>query len=117
MLILNRQRGRAVLFTGDIRVVIVGCSKRGAIIGIEAPDNVVVMREEIAIETSSGRTSRQTARDLTGSKLAVGAAHDGTQETGGAAEDGLPEKTHAKQERSSGSRCCPAADTRADGPN
>ena len=48
MLILNRKLGDAVLMDGGIRVVILSCDRRGVRLGIEAPDAVTVLREEIA---------------------------------------------------------------------
>lgn len=60
MLVLNRQPGHAVLFTGGIRVVILECSRRGVRIGIEAPTEVGIMREEIATriaEENQGATN------------------------------------------------------------
>jgi carbon storage regulator CsrA len=48
MLVLSRQPGHAVLFTGGIRVVILECSKRSVRIGIEAPAAVGILREEVA---------------------------------------------------------------------
>jgi len=48
MLVLSRQPGHAVLFTGGIRVVILECSKRNVRIGIEAPAAVGILREEVA---------------------------------------------------------------------
>ena len=58
MLILNRKLGEAVLMDGGIRVVILSCDRRGVRLGIEAPDAVTVLREEIAArQPANGRDS------------------------------------------------------------
>lgn len=69
MLVLNRQPGNAVLFTGGIRIVILECSRRGVRIGIEAPKSVGIMREEIAnqiAEENTRASSMEQARALVG---------------------------------------------------
>jgi carbon storage regulator len=58
VLILNRKLGEAVLMDGGIRVVILSCDRRGVRLGIEAPDAVTVLREEIAArQPANGRDS------------------------------------------------------------
>lgn len=74
MLVLNRQPGHAVLFTGGIRVVILECSRRGVRIGIEAPSDVSIMREEIAsriAEENQRATNMEQARALVGEEPAA----------------------------------------------
>jgi carbon storage regulator len=74
MLVLNRQPGHAVLFTGGIRVVILECSRRGVRIGIEAPADVSIMREEIAAriaEENQRATNMDQARALFGEEPAA----------------------------------------------
>jgi carbon storage regulator len=69
MLVLNRQPGNAVLFTGGIRIVILECSRRGVRIGIEAPKSVGILREEIAnqiAEENTRASSMEQARALLG---------------------------------------------------
>jgi len=46
MLILTRKRGQMLRIGKDIRVYIIDCDSQGARIGIEAPDNVEILREE-----------------------------------------------------------------------
>ncbi len=48
MLILGRRPGDAILLDGGIRVVVMACDKRGVRLGIEAPPDVAIVREEIA---------------------------------------------------------------------
>lgn len=53
MLILSRRQGEAILLDGGIRLVIVACDRRGVRLGIEAPPNVGIVREELAREIAS----------------------------------------------------------------
>lgn len=48
MLILSRRQGEAILLDGGIRLVIVACDRRGVRLGIEAPPEVGIVREELA---------------------------------------------------------------------
>jgi len=47
VLILSRREGEAVLLDGGIRLVIVSCDRRGVRLGIEAPPEVGIIREEL----------------------------------------------------------------------
>ena len=47
MLILQRKASEAVLIGGDIRVVVLRTDNGGTRLGIEAPDHVTILREEI----------------------------------------------------------------------
>lgn len=53
MLILSRRPGEAILLDGGIRVVVVACDKRGVRLGIEAPAEVGIVREELAREIAA----------------------------------------------------------------
>ena len=48
MLILSRRPGDAILIDGGIRLVVIACDRRGVRLGIEAPNDVSIVREEIA---------------------------------------------------------------------
>lgn len=48
MLILSRRPGDAILIDGGIRLVVIASDRRGVRLGIEAPSNVSIVREEIA---------------------------------------------------------------------
>jgi carbon storage regulator len=48
MLILSRRPGDAILIEGGIRLVVIACDRRGVRLGIEAPPEVAIVREEIA---------------------------------------------------------------------
>lgn len=64
MLILNRRRGEAIVLDGGIRVVVLECDRRGARIGIEAPRETNIQREEllerVAAENQRARAGRDT---------------------------------------------------------
>ena len=47
MLILQRKASEAVLIGGDIRVVVLRTESGGTRLGIEAPEHVSILREEI----------------------------------------------------------------------
>ena len=48
MLILGRREGDSILIEGGIRIVVVSCERGGVRLGIEAPDDVKILRGEIA---------------------------------------------------------------------
>ena len=47
MLILSRRAGDAIVIGDGIRVVVLACDRRGVRLGIEAPAEVSILREEI----------------------------------------------------------------------
>ena len=69
MLILSRRVGDAILVEGGIRIVILACDRKGVRIGVEAPPDVSILREEIVTQIAS-ETRRAGAtveiRDLLG---------------------------------------------------
>ena len=81
MLILSRRVGDAILVEGGIRIVIIACDRKGVRIGVEAPSDVSILREEIVTQiTSENQRAFATAevRDL----LGVGDASQGTGSEG-----------------------------------
>lgn len=48
MLILSRKAGDAILIDGGIRIVVLASDSGGVRLGIEAPNSVAIVREEIA---------------------------------------------------------------------
>ncbi len=53
MLILNRRPGEAILLDGGIRVIVLGCDKRGVRLGFEAPADVNIQREELVSQVAA----------------------------------------------------------------
>ncbi|MBA4158145.1 MAG: carbon storage regulator CsrA [Gemmatimonadetes bacterium] len=47
MLILSRKAGETILIGNGIRIIVLECDRRGVRLGIEAPDEVSILREEI----------------------------------------------------------------------
>ncbi|UCC26663.1 MAG: carbon storage regulator [Gemmatimonadales bacterium] len=47
MLILSRKKGEAILLDGGIRIVVLSTENGGARLGIEAPEHIGIVREEI----------------------------------------------------------------------
>lgn len=53
MLILTRKTGQTIIIDGDIRVTIKGTSGGNVKVGIDAPEDVSVMREELVEQESA----------------------------------------------------------------
>jgi len=53
VLVLNRRRGEAILLDGGIRIVLLDSDRRGARIGIEAPKETKIQREELVSEVAA----------------------------------------------------------------
>ncbi len=65
MLILSRRPGDAILIDGGIRVVVLASDRGTVRLGIEAPDHVGIVREEIVLEVAEENrraTDGDTAR-------------------------------------------------------
>jgi carbon storage regulator len=55
MLILSRRPGDAILIDGGIRIVVLASGQRSVRLGIEAPSDVGIVREEIASRGADGQ--------------------------------------------------------------
>ena len=53
MLVLNRRPGEAILLDGGIRVVVLSCDRRGVRLGVEAPPDVNIQREELVSQVAA----------------------------------------------------------------
>ena len=71
MLILSRRVGDAILVEGGIRIVIIACDRKGVRIGVEAPSDVSILREEIVTQIASENQRANATADL-GELLGVG---------------------------------------------
>ena len=78
MLILSRRVGDAILVEGGIRIVIIACDRKGVRIGVEAPPDVSILREEIVTQIASENHRANATADL---RDLLGVA--GAEETGG----------------------------------
>lgn len=54
MLILSRRPGDAILIDGGIRIVVLASGQRCVRLGIEAPSEVGIVREEIVSRSNTG---------------------------------------------------------------
>lgn len=70
MLILSRRAGEAIRIGGDIRVVVMATGEGGVRLGIEAPNDVTILREELVLEVESenirARAEPRSLADLIG---------------------------------------------------
>ena len=48
MLILGRRAGESIIIDGGIKIIVLSCDRGGVRIGIEAPQDVTILRGEIA---------------------------------------------------------------------
>ena len=53
MLILGRKAGDAILIGDGIRIVVLACDRKGVRLGIEAPTDVTILREEIVTDVAA----------------------------------------------------------------
>lgn len=60
---MNRRRGEAILIDGGIRIVVLDSDRRGARLGIEAPDDTRIRREELAPDHAAEKPPAATGRD------------------------------------------------------
>ena len=58
MLVLSRKLGQSFHIGPDVRITIVKIDRNSVRIGIDAPDDVSVQREEIAFEVPQSQSSR-----------------------------------------------------------
>ena len=47
MLILTRRKEESIIINGDIKITVLGMDRGYVKLGFEAPDDVVIMREEL----------------------------------------------------------------------
>jgi len=62
MLVLKRRQGEAILLDGGIRIVLLDSDRRGARIGIEAPAETSIKREELVVQVAA-ENRRAGSRD------------------------------------------------------
>lgn len=55
MLVLNRRLGEAILIDGGIRVVVLQCDRRSVRLGIQAPGETGIFREELVQGQPAGQ--------------------------------------------------------------
>ena len=58
MLVLNRKDGEVLLIGDNIRITLVKCKSGEAKIGVDAPDDIMILREELKNGITKDRDSR-----------------------------------------------------------
>ena len=61
MLILNRRPGEAVLIDDGIRIVVLSCDRQGVRIGIDAPTDINIQREELRTRAEAQQQAGEPA--------------------------------------------------------
>ncbi|MBR8462112.1 carbon storage regulator CsrA [Campylobacter sp. faydin G-24] len=67
MLILSRKENEEILLGDDIKIIVVGISKSGVKLGIEAPKNTMILRSELAYGIKKENT--QASKDISNETL------------------------------------------------
>jgi carbon storage regulator len=55
MLVLSRKRNETIIINGDIRIMVVDIRGNQVRLGIEAPDSVRIVRQELCERTGTGQ--------------------------------------------------------------
>ena len=55
MLILTRRQGESIIIRDDIKVTVLGVEGQTIRIGVEAPDDIEIWREEIYLKKQAGQ--------------------------------------------------------------
>ncbi|MEO5798589.1 MAG: carbon storage regulator CsrA [Gemmatimonadales bacterium] len=63
MLVLSRKEGEAIVIDGNIRVVVLSCDRRGVRLGIEAPTETGILREELVVQVASENQRARASND------------------------------------------------------
>jgi carbon storage regulator len=53
VLVVNRRAGEAIVMDGGIRVVVLQCDRRSVRLGIQAPEQTGIFREELVVLQAS----------------------------------------------------------------
>jgi len=64
MLVLSRKLNESIVVDGDIRITIVGIRGNHVRIGIEAPDSVRIIREELQARDGGPAPVKQRVREV-----------------------------------------------------
>jgi len=75
MLILSRKLNEAIVIDGDTRITVVGIRGNHIRLGIEAPDEVPILREELCAPASPGENESSPGARPQRKGLAGKAAH------------------------------------------
>lgn len=70
MLVIRRGEGESILFSGGIEVTVLEAGPRKVVLGIKAPEEVVVMRKEVVEAGEANRSAALAGRRLEAGELA-----------------------------------------------
>jgi len=62
VLVLNRRVGEAIVIDGGIRVIVLQCDRRSVRLGIQAPGETGIFREELLLEQMRQQSGAVAAR-------------------------------------------------------
>jgi len=62
VLVLNRRVGEAIVIDGGIRVIVLQCDRRSVRLGIQAPGETGIFREELVLDQTPPQSGAVTAR-------------------------------------------------------
>jgi len=82
MLILSRRPGDAIVIDGGIRIVVLASGQRCVRLGIEAPAQIGIVREEVLARTEGRIQNGQTAEQDGQTAEQDGASANGTPSNG-----------------------------------
>lgn len=72
MLVLSRNKAQSILIGDDIRITVLNCDHRGASIGIEAPHDLLILREELkSCGEKAPQTITQQMRSVLSRRLSI----------------------------------------------
>lgn len=64
MLVLNRKRGQSIIINDKIRITILGWAGGGVKLGFEAPEETLILREELVIQAELEEELREIAEPV-----------------------------------------------------
>lgn len=70
MLVIRRAEGESILMSGGVEIRVLEAGPRKVVLGISAPEEVVVLRKEVAEAGESNRAAALTGRRLEARALA-----------------------------------------------
>jgi carbon storage regulator len=89
MLVLNRRTGEALQLGGGIRIVVLQCDRGGVRLGIEAPRDVSILREELVEAVASANRAAMSSlpvpgldRNRVGNRVGDVPPNDGSKRAG-----------------------------------
>ncbi len=70
MLVIRRAEGESILLSGGVEIRVLEAGPRKVVLGIDAPDEVIVLRKEVAEAGEANRSAAAAGRKLDARELA-----------------------------------------------